>query len=167
MIKSDSTNSKRSFEPISNAETRILILGTLPGEKSLELAEYYGHSKNRFWKIISTITNNELPQTYSKKKELLFNSKIGVWDVAHTAKRIGSLDSAIKEEKPNDLDNFIANHKSLKVIGFNGTKSEVLFNKYFERKDGITYISLPSSSPANTTINFIHICEIWNQLLIK
>jgi hypoxanthine-DNA glycosylase len=165
MIKSDSTNSKRSFEPISNAETRILILGTLPGDKSLELSEYYGNSRNKFWKIISNITNSELPQSYSKKKELLFNSKIGVWDVAYTAHRIGSLDSTIKEVIPNDLENFIANHKKLKVIGFNGTKSESLFNIYFKRKDGINYILLPSSSPANTVIKFDSICDIWSQIL--
>ncbi len=101
-----SANTKTSFDPISNTETTILILGTMPGDKSLELDEYYGHSRNKFWKIISTITNNELPLSYADKKSLLFRTKIGIWDVAHKANRKGSLDIAIKDEEPNDLTNF-------------------------------------------------------------
>ena len=160
-----STNTTTSFDPISNADTTILILGTMPGDKSLELGEYYGHSRNKFWKIISTITNNDLPLTYSDKKGLLIKSKIGIWDVAHKANRKGSLDSAIEDEEPNDLENFIARHKNLKVIGFNGTKSQALFDKYFDRKNDIKYISLPSTSPANTGIDFGNICKQWRQIL--
>lgn len=167
VTKSTSTNTKTSFDPISNSDTSILILGTMPGDKSLELGEYYGHSRNRFWKIISTITNNNLPLTYSDKKQLLLKTKIGIWDVAHKANRKGSLDSAIKNEEPNDLDNFIENHKNLKVIGFNGTKSETLFGKYFDRKNEIKYISLPSTSPANTGIDFDKICKVWRLILNK
>ena len=162
-----STHTKTSFDPISNADTITLILGTMPGDKSLELGEYYGHSRNRFWKIISTITGNDLPLSYSDKKELLLKSKIGIWDVDHKANRKGSLDSAIEDEEPNDLENFIASHKSLKVIGFNGTKSETLFDKYFDRKSDLKYISLPSTSPANTGIGFDNICKLWRKILTK
>src|SRR5690606_34846567 len=116
------TNTKKSFDPISNADTTILILGTMPGDKSLELGEYYGHSRNKFWKIISTITGNDFPLTYADKKALLLKTKIGIWDVAHKANRKGSLDSAIENEEPNHLENFIAGHKNLKIIGFNGAK---------------------------------------------
>jgi len=165
--KLNSRYSKVSFEPISNANTTVLILGTMPGDKSLELGEYYGHSRNRFWKIISTITNNDLPITYSAKNELLLKFKIGIWDVAHKANREGSLDSAIEDEEPNDLDNFIVSHKNLKVIGFNGTKAEALYDKYFSRKSSLNYFSLPSSSPANTGIDFDNICKLWCQILPK
>jgi hypoxanthine-DNA glycosylase len=158
---------KTSFDPISNPDITILILGTLPGDKSLELAEYYGHSRNRFWKIISTITGNDLPLTYTDKKALLLKTKIGVWDVAQKADRKGSLDSAIEREEPNDLDDFIARHKNLKVIGFNGKKSQLLFDKYFKREKGLKYISLPSSSPANAGIDFDNICRMWRQLLVN
>jgi hypoxanthine-DNA glycosylase len=167
IVKAKSKNSKISFDPISNSNTTILILGTMPGDKSLELGEYYGNSRNRFWKIISTITNNDLPLTYSGKKRLLLKSKIGIWDVAHKANRNGSLDSAIEDEMPNDLDNFIARHKNLKVIGFNGQKSESIFDKHFKRKKEIEYISLPSTSPANTGMDSNSICKIWRQILSK
>lgn len=112
-------NTKSSFPPISNKETSILILGSLPGEKSLALQEYYSHDRNRFWKIIATITNNNIPNSYLEKKELLLKNQIGVWDVVSSATRIGSLDTAIKNVAPNDLAYFIASHKNLKVIGFN------------------------------------------------
>lgn len=161
------THTKTSFDPISNSDTTVLILGTMPGDKSLELGEYYGHSRNRFWKFIATITNNDLPQTYADKQALLLKTKIGVWDVAHKANRKGSLDSAIEDEEPNDLEGFISGHKNLKVIGLNGTKSEALFDKYFDRKSDLKYISLPSTSPANTDIDFENICKLWRQILIK
>ena len=155
---------KYSFKPISNEETEILILGSMPGDRSIELNEYYGHARNRFWKILATITNNELPITYDEKRELLLKEKIGVWDIVHKANRKGSMDSAIKNEKPNDLEWFIESHKNLKIIAFNGKKSEALFNKYFGRKENIKYIPLPSSSPANAGINFENICKIWKQI---
>jgi hypoxanthine-DNA glycosylase len=160
-----STHQKTSFDPISNSETSVLILGSMPGDKSLELNEYYGHSRNKFWKIISKITNNDLPLSYADKKTLLAKTKIGIWDVAQKANRKGSLDNAIQDEEPNDLNSFISKHKSLKIIGFNGTKAEALFDKYFTRQAGIKYISLPSTSPANTGIDFDNICKIWRQIL--
>ena len=158
---------KTSFNPISNLDTCVLILGTMPGDKSLELNEYYGHSRNKFWKIISTITDNDLPVTYPEKKTLLHKAKIGIWDVAHKANRKGSLDNAIQDEEPNDLNSFISKYKNLKIIGFNGTKAEALFDKYFTRQTEIKYISLPSASPANTGIDFDSICKVWRQILKK
>lgn len=98
--------------------------------------------------------------------EFLLKSGIGVWDVAHKATRNGSLDSAMRDEEPNDLEAFIANHKNLTVICFNGKKAELLFNKFFKRKSGLRYISLPSSSPANAGINFEDICNSWKRLII-
>src|SRR5690606_34358520 len=161
------SETKTSFDPISNADTIVLILGTMPGDKSLELGEYYGNPRNRFWKIISTFTDSDVPQTYADKKVLLLKTKIGIWDVANKANRKGSLDNAIEDEVPNDLDSFIARHKNLKVIGFNGTKSQALFDKYFDRKSGLKYISLPSTSPANPGIDFDDICKRWRQILTK
>ena len=159
------TDLKTSFEPISNSETTVLILGTAPGDKSIELGEYYGHPRNRFWKIIATLTENDLPVTYNDKKSLLKDEGIGIWDVAHSVIRKGSLDNAIKSEEPNDLDNFIKEHTKLKIIGFNGQKSEKLFDKYFDRKENLTYVSLPSTSPANTGFNFDEICEEWRKII--
>ena len=159
------TDLKTSFEPISNSETTVLILGTAPGDKSIQFGEYYGHPRNRFWKIISNLTENDLPVTYNDKKKLLKKVGIGIWDVAHSVIRKGSLDNSIKSEEPNDLDNFINKHSNLNIIGFNGQKAEKLFDKYFDRKDNLTYISLPSTSPANIGLDFNEICEEWKKII--
>lgn len=159
------TITKTSFDPISDNHTTILILGSLPGDKSIEVGEYYGHPRNRFWKIISTITNNPLPLSYPEKKQMLLKTGIGLWDVAHSAKRSGSLDTAIKEEVPNDIQGFILEHQSLSVIAFNGSKAEKMFFKYFPKNSDIKYISLPSSSPANAKFDFESLCKSWSQIL--
>lgn len=156
---------KTSFAPISDKDTQILILGSIPGDKSLELQEYYGHPRNRFWKVISNITCQKEPISYSEKKALLLNSKIGLWDIAHSAQRKGSLDSAIQNEVPNDILSFISHHSGIKVIGFNGKKAEAMYHKYFEKADNILYISLPSTSPANASMQLEQLCEKWKQLV--
>lgn len=127
--------------------------------------EYYAHPRNKFWRIVAIITNNKLPLSYLEKKALLLKTDIGIWDVAHKAYREGSLDTAILNEVPNDLDSFIASHKKLKVIGFNGTNAEKLYDKYFERRADINYHLLPSTSPANTTVSFENSCGKWRIII--
>ena len=159
-------NRSKSFLPIIDKETKILILGSLPGIKSLELREYYGHPRNRIWKILAHITNNEIPQNYERKKEFLFKYNIGLWDVAHSAYREGSLDSNIKKERPNDIENLLESHKSIRVIGFNGKKAEKIFYKFFKERTHRRYVPLPSTSPANMAINFEEMCSRWSDLFV-
>jgi len=158
-------NLKSSFPPISDPEIEILILGTLPGDQSHQLGEYFANPRNRFWKIISTISSKPIPETYSEKVILLLENKIGVWNVLLKAERKGSLDSAIKNEVPNDLLSFIANHPKLRVIGFDGLKPEAYYDKYFTRRSDLTYLSLPSCSPANARCSLQTLCEKWAELL--
>ena len=154
----------KSFEPIIYGDSKILILGSLPGKKSLELEQYYGHARNRIWNILSYLTADDIPINYEDKLNLLRRNKIGLWDVAHSAQREGSLDSNIKNEAPNDIESLIDKYTSIKVIGFNGKKSEQMFYKYFTEKEEINYVSLPSTSPANMAISFEDICVRWSEL---
>ncbi len=156
---------KRSFDPISVANARVLILGSLPGDRSLELQQYYGHSQNRFWKILASVFHTPLPVTYEEKLQFLADNNIAVWDVAHQALRPGSLDSAIKNAEPNKLDEFIDAHAELEVIAFNGQKARQLFDKFFEEKAGINYVTLPSSSPANAGKNLTSLIDEWRHAL--
>lgn len=167
IIKQVGSNPKTSFLPIADKDTEILILGTMPGEKSLLLQEYYAHPRNKFWKIISSVTKEAIPSIYKEKQEFLLKNKIGVWDVAHSANRKGSLDSAIQNEVPNDIPGFIKSQPKLKVIAFNGAKAESLFDTYFDRSRNITYVSLPSSSPANTGFTLEALRERWEKILIR
>ena len=154
----------KSFEPIIFNDTEILILGSLPGKKSIELNQYYGHPRNRMWNILSKITSSELSSNYVSKNIFLKKHKIGLWDVAHSAHRKGSLDSNIKKEIPNDIKSLLIDFPSIKVIGFNGKKSESMYYKFFKPIPSVIYISLPSSSPANMAISFDNICKQWAKL---
>lgn len=156
---------KTSFPPIASADIEVLILGSIPGDRSIAEDEYYGHPQNRFWRMLANITGSELPSNYTEKKELLLRHKIGLWDVAHRAERKGSMDSDIKNAEPNDLQGFIERHTHLKAIGFNGRKAEALFDQFFDRKPDIIFHSMPSTSPANAGITFERLCERWRELI--
>ena len=164
-IMHNTTTIKRSFAPIENNDVIVLILGTMPGEKSLEYQQYYAHPQNRFWRVIAEITNQPLPEKYEDKTTMLLTSGIALWDVVHSAEREGSMDSNIKNEKPNDLKKFIDTHPNLKVVVFNGRGAEKLYSKYFIRRPEIHYISLPSTSPANARFKITDLCEKWGMAL--
>ena len=136
------------FQPIISENSEILILGTIPSVISIEKDEYYGNPRNHFWKIMYSILEVEEETEYSKKVEILLENKIALWDVLSQADRIGSLDSAIKNERPNDLVSLIEIYPNIKKIIFNGTKSEQLFKRYFKELYSINRcIRVSSSSP--------------------
>lgn len=157
---------KPGFASISNQNTEVLILGTFPGAMSLERNEYYAHPRNRFWRIVADIKKEKFPENYAEKTKLLLKHKIGVWDIAHQAKREGSLDVNILEIIPNNLTDFISKHKNLKVVGFNGGKAEQLFNQHFEEERHIKYKLLLSTSPANARYSYDEILDNWRQVLM-
>lgn len=144
----------QSFAPIAEIDATLLILGTMPGTKSLELAQYYGHNQNNFWKFIATLFNEEFSADYEVKKALLLKNKIALWDVLQFCDRVGSLDSAIKNEIVNDFDTFLKKHPHIKTIAFNGQKAATFFHKYVRLNQAYQYITLPSTSPANASQPF-------------
>lgn len=109
---------KQAFPPLVNQNSKILILGTMPGEKSLELQEYYGNKGNRFWKLLFTLFNRPLPKEYIEKKQLLEENNIALWDVLAYCERTGSLDSNIKNEKANDFESFYKQYPNIKHVFF-------------------------------------------------
>jgi len=139
----------------------MLILGTMPGTKSLELNQYYGHSQNNFWKFIFTIFNKDFTADYETKKALLLKNKIALWDVLQYCDRVGSLDSAIKNEIANDFESFLKLHPNIKTILFNGQKAAAFFKKYVQLKKEYTLITLPSTSPANAGKTFQSKLDEW------
>lgn len=143
-----------SFSPISAEDSKILILGTMPGTKSLELNQYYGHSQNNFWKFIFTILKEDISFDYETKKAILIKNKIALWDVLQFCDRVGSLDSAIKNEIANDFESFLKDHPDITMILFNGQKAAAFFKKYVPLEKTYQLITLPSSSPANASKPF-------------
>lgn len=154
-----------SFPPFVNDETEILILGTMPGIKSLEKQEYYAHPQNQFWRIIYTLFA-ELPvsQDFSEKIKVLQQNKIGLWDVLANCERKGSLDIHIKNHIENDIESLLKKHPKIKTILFNGKESYKYFDRKFNHLKGTTYHVMPSTSPANT-IGFEKKLEAWKTAL--
>ena len=139
-------------------------MGTLPSKQSLQFQQYYGNPHNSFWKILFKLFNRSFSSNYAHKKLLAFDNNIAIWDVCYTAKRKGSLDSAIKEESPNPINELIALNPSISIIAFNGQKAAKLYNKFFTNFDGIDYLTLLSTSPANAKYSFGEKLKNWDQI---
>src|SRR5690606_28475672 len=128
---------------------KILILGSLPGDRSLEENQYYAHPQNRFWQIIKNILEVNAEIEYIECVSLLEKSGICLWDVCMSAQRTGSMDSNIEKETPNEINKFVTLNPSITTIVFNGQKAQKLYDKHLIRIKDLKYITLPSTSPAN------------------
>lgn len=157
---------KKAFPPIADHNSEILILGTMPGEKSLELQEYYGNRGNQFWKLLFTIFDAPFTHDYSKKVELLQIYHIALWDVLEYCEREGSLDSRIKNEMPNNFEDFYTRFPNIRHVFFSSKNAAAYYDKYVGRKDGIGYDILPSPSGANATKSFSEKLELWKQKIL-
>ncbi len=119
------------FKPIINQNSKILILGTLPGTLSIEINEYYADPQNQFWNIIYSVYNVPVNNDYNQKCEFLKKNRIALWDVLSYADREGALDIAIRNGVPNDFTQLFANHPNIEYVIFNGSKAEKIFKKHF------------------------------------
>ena len=135
--------------PIVDANTKVLIVGSMPGVQSLEKQQYYGNPRNHFWPIISTLLQVDVPNDYEERIQLIRKHKIGLWDVIRHCERKGSLDSAIKNEVPNDFNKLFQTYPQIECILFNGTKAYEVFRKKvgFDILGERDYFKMPSTSP--------------------
>ena len=131
----------------------MLILGSLPGVKSLAAQHYYAHPQNGFWRLAGGLIGADLHAlAYPDRLSTLLAHRIGLWDVIDEATREGSLDTAIRDHRPNDLARLVARLPHLRAIGFNGGTAAKLGRKALAGgRPEIALIHLPSSSPALTT----------------
>ncbi len=141
---------KASFPPFTDADTRLLLLGSLPGEASLRAARYYAHPQNQFWRLVGGVIGRDIAALdYDDRLAALRVARIGVWDVVADALRPGSLDTAIRDHRPNDLQALVAHLPALRGIGFNGGTAARIGRKLLPASK-LTMVDLPSSSPAYT-----------------
>ncbi|MES2498449.1 MAG: DNA-deoxyinosine glycosylase [Pseudomonadota bacterium] len=143
---------KASFPPMVSADTRLLLLGSLPGEASLRAVRYYAHPQNQFWKLTGAVIGDETLHglDYEERLDRLRAAGVGLWDVVADAERSGSLDGAIRDHRPNDLAALVSGLPALHVIGFNGGTAARIGRKLIGTPPGIVLVDLPSSSPAFT-----------------
>lgn len=155
---------KYSLKPIVNDNVKILILGSLPGEVSLQQNQYYAHPRNFFWKIMYEILGETYCDDYSTRCNMLLNHNIALWDVVGSAERKGSLDSDIKNAIPNDILGFLQSFEQVDKILLNGGKAASLFKKHFRNVSDMA-IALPSTSPANASMTYAKKLELWKQAI--
>jgi len=157
------------FPPVAGPETRVLILGSLPGMRSLALSQYYGHPRNHFWPLLSGLTGADLPALpYETRLAHLRGKGVGLWDVVASAVRPGSLDQHLRSVSANSLGGFVATLPALRAIAFNGSTASRIGRRQLERDEAflgrqIAMIDLPSTSPANT-MALTRKAESWGQL---
>ena len=152
------------FPPLYNSESRILILGSLPSVKSREPMFFYGHPQNRFWKMISGVFEEAVPQTIEEKKAMLLANHIAVWDVIRSCEIEGSSDASIRDVVPNDLSEILAT-ADIRAIYTNGGKAFELYDKYIYPVNGIKAQKLPSTSPANAGYSLERLKEAWMEIV--
>ena len=139
-----------SFPPVISKDSNILILGSVPGIKSLEMQEYYAHPQNKFWRILFDLFNENYTTDYAEKIKLLKKNKIAVWDVINSCERKGSLDTKIKNENHHNILQLLDDFPSIKIIFCNGQKSFKTLRKILPDDSKIPLFVLPSTSPAYT-----------------
>ncbi len=156
-----------SFAPIIDKNSKILILGSMPGRKSLAMQEYYAHPQNRFWKLLAQLFKEDVPADYSAKKALLARHHIALWDTLAFCEREGSLDSDIKNEQPNAILELLAQQQNICAIFCNGGKAAAAFKKYFAKNlpRKLTIYYLHSTSPANARMRLEDLREEWQVIL--
>lgn len=181
-MANDAAGQIRSFPPLEAADTRVLVLGTMPGEASLRAGRYYAHPRNAFWPIMIALAtgrhradrDHALALSYDERVRLLADAGFAVWDVLAQCERRGSLDTAIRSDTlvPNAIGRLVARQPSLATIAFNGRKAEALFARHVAQAlasavgdRALVYRSLPSTSPAMARLSLDAKFERWHAAL--
>ena len=153
---------KSAFAPLVAADTRVLVLGSLPGEASLAAARYYAHPQNQFWRLTGAVIDREdLPAlAYQDRLSTLLAAGIGLWDTVASAVRSGSLDAAIREAEHAPLADLVASLPALRAVAFNGGTAARIGRKLLADAP-VSLVDLPSSSPAYAAMSLSAKRERW------
>jgi TDG/mug DNA glycosylase family protein len=161
----------RGFPPISRADARVLILGSMPSRESLARRQYYAHPRNGFWPILTALLEIE-ESSYSARTDRVARRGVAIWDVLKTCFRAGSLDSAIDERSlvTNDFRSFFDGHPLIRAVFFNGAKAESVYRKHIlpglsGAAAALPLTRLPSTSPAHAGLTLEQKKAAWRVLL--
>jgi TDG/mug DNA glycosylase family protein len=166
-----SPNRDRCFPPIAKPDAEALILGSLPGQRSLQMHQYYAHPQNAFWKLMARIYQVEVSLPYAQRVEILTANRMALWDVLAAAERPGSLDSSIvhASARVNDFEAFYRTHPRISRVYFNGRKAEELYRRFVlprlsAESAVIRHESMPSTSPAHAGMPFAEKLVRWKTI---
>ncbi len=175
MPKIASTNDMKlarvhSFEPVEDRNSRVLILGSMPGLASLAADQYYAHAQNAFWRILCELLQCDPASPYPARIAALKSARIALWDVLKSCARQGSLDAMIERDAQiaNDFRTFFRQHKKIEHVFFNGAKAQACFKRHVLGRlstGAIAYTRLPSTSPAHASMSFARKLRAWRKIV--
>jgi len=156
------------FPPVADPSATVLILGSMPGERSLVAGQYYAHPRNAFWPIMTRLIGLHPDDSYPVRLAALKGAGIALWDVLRSCEREGSLDIRIASEsmETNDFQGFFRHHPDIQRVYFNGAASEKYFRKHVLpglSLAGLEFCRLPSTSPA-CAISFDKKLDAWQRV---
>lgn len=155
-----------AFPPIIGEDPHILILGTMPGVRSLYEGQYYAHPQNQFWRFMGELYGAGPHLPYEKRIDIVTKQGLAIWDVLQSCNREGSLDSAIYNPKANDFSKFFKDYPTIKHVIFDSRTAEKIFYKQkFELPSYLTFHQVPSPSPAYASLRYEAKLQIWKQVL--
>ena len=155
------THVVHSFGPVFDENSRILILGSVPSVRSREMGFYYGHPQNRFWKVMSALLQEEIPDDIEGRRSAMLRHGIALYDTVYSCDIRGSSDSSIRNIVPTDISE-ILNGSSILHIFCNGQRAGSLYRKYHLTLTGAERTVLPSTSPANAAWSLDRLIEAWS-----
>ncbi|MBT8087671.1 MAG: DNA-deoxyinosine glycosylase [Gammaproteobacteria bacterium] len=158
----------KGFPPVAGDNARLLILGSLPGERSIAAQQYYAHPRNGFWTIMDDLL--DIRGGYAARCAELIRHRIALWDVLRRSVRPGSLDSQIRTStaEANPVLDFLLEHPDIRQIVFNGKKAEQLFHRFVDvdaLDDSIALVDAPSTSPAFAAMPLAEKRDRWAKAL--
>lgn len=151
----------KSFKPVVDRRSRVLVLGTMPGPVALAKQEYYGFPGNHFWPIMARLFGGREPMTYPQKLRLLKKNRVALWDTIRSCERAGAGDSQIRCAVPNDIAKLIRRHPGIRVVFLNGRLAEKLYRKHCASRIDRPTVTLPSTSPAHAAMSFERKRKAW------
>jgi hypoxanthine-DNA glycosylase len=150
----------QGLAPVLSRSTRLVVLGSFPGEASLRAQQYYGHPRNHFWPLLGAIWGIDLmAMAYRARLAELRRRGLGLWDIYAACRREGSLDQAIEDAQLNDLASLRRRAPGLRLVAHNGGESARAMRQVAAL--GLPVVKLPSSSPANASWSFERKLAAW------
>jgi len=169
--KPSATEASAGFPPVSSTAARVLVLGSLPGVRSLQQTQYYAQPRNAFWRIMGELVGASPDLAYAHRLQCLVDARIALWDVLASAVRPGSLDSRIVADSVvvNDFVDFFAAHPGINYVCFNGQTAGKMFAKHvmplLSERAPLTRLTLPSTSPAHAGMPYAEKLRNWREAL--
>ena len=153
------------FPPVCGEDARVLILGSFPSAASRAASFYYGHPRNRFWRVLEGVFAEPVPQDTEGRREFLLRRRIALWDSIASCTIEGSSDASIRDAVPNDIAGLLKGSR-IEAVYCNGRASHACYEKYVYPQTGVHAAALPSTSPANAAKSLDGLIEAWRVIRV-